>query len=184
MPAIICLLRGVNLGGHNKIKMDDLRALCTSLRCRNPQTYVQSGNVVFDSSENDLPKLADEVAAAIERKCGFCPAVVLRTVREMRGVVARNPFAARSGIEPAKLLVTFLVQKPSRAAAAALKQRSISPEELHLVGSEIYIYFPNGAGRSKLNWSNLDKVLQTTGTARNWNTVTKLLAMAESLESS
>lgn len=184
MPAIICLLRGVNLGGHNKIKMDDLRALCSSLKCGAPQTYVQSGNVVFNSSERDLSKLSEKIGAAIQRKCGFCPAVVLRTVAEMRGVVARNPFAARSGIEPGKLLVTFLAQKPSRAAAAALRQRTTSPEELHLVGSEIYIYFPNGAGRSKLNWSSLDKALQTTGTARNWNTVTKLLAMAESLESS
>lgn len=184
MPAIICLLRGVNVGGHNPIKMDDLRALCASLRCRNPQTYVQSGNVVFDSSEKDLAKLSRNIAAAIERKCRFRPGIVLRTASEMRGVVARNPFAARSDVEPSKLLVTFLAQKPSRAAAAALKQRSISPEELHLIGSELYIYFPNGAGRSKLNWSNLDKALETTGTARNWNTVTRLLAMAESLGSS
>ena len=184
MAAIVCLLRGVNLGGHNLIKMDALRALCISLKCRNPQTYVQSGNVVFDSAEKDWPKLSQKIAAAIEQKCGFRPSVILRTASELRAVVRRNPFAGRSGIEPGKLLVTFLAEKPGRAAVAALKERAISPEELHLIGSEIYTYFPNGAGRSKLNWSSLDKTLQTTGTARNWNTVTKLLAMAESLESS
>jgi len=183
MPAIVCLLRGVNLGGHNLIKMDDLRALCASLKCRNPQTYVQSGNVVFESGEKNQVTLSRKIAAAIERKCGFRPSVILRTAAELRGVVQRNPFAGRSGIEPGKLLVTFLAEKPARAAAAALKKRAISPEELHLIGSEIYVYFPNGAGRSRLNWSSLDKTLQTTGTARNWNTVTKLLAMAEAIES-
>ena len=184
MAAIVCMLRGVNVGGHNQIKMDDLRALCASLKCRNPQTYVQSGNVVFESAQKDRLKLSQAIAGAIERKCGFRPSVILRTASELRVVVKRNPFSGRAGIEPGKLLVTFLAEKPGRAAAAALKERAISPEELHLVGSEIYIYFPNGAGRSKLNWSNLDKTLQTTGTARNWNTVTKLLAMAEALESS
>ena len=184
MPAIICMLRGVNVGGHNQIRMDALRALCVSLKCGNPQTYVQSGNVVFDSAEKDLPKLSRQIAAAIEQKCGFRPSVLLRTASQMLGVVARNPFARRSGIEPAKLLVTFLAEKPGREAAAALQRLNINPEELHLIGSELYIYFPIGMGKSKLNWSSLDKTLKTTGTGRNWNTVTKLLEMADSLESS
>lgn len=184
MPVIICLLRGVNVGGHNQIKMDVLRALCVSLKFRDPQTYVQSGNVVFHSDEKDLAKLSCKIADSIERKCGFRPSVILRTAAEMHAVVARNPFAKRSGIEPGKLLVTFLAQKPTREAANALLQLKVSPEELHLIGSELYIYFPVGAGKSKLNWSNLDKILKTTGTARNWNTVTKLLEMAESLEAS
>ena len=183
MSPIICLLRGVNVGGHNKIKMDALRALCVSLKLRNPQTYVQSGNLVFQSHETNLPQLSQKLEAAIERKFGFRPPVILRTAADLRRVIAQNPFAKRPGIEPAKLLVTFLADKPSREAANSLLQLKINPEELHLIGRELYIYFPNGAGKSKLNWPNLDKTLQTTGTARNWNTVTKLLEMANSPES-
>ena len=84
MAAIISLLRGVNVGGHNKIKMEELRALYESLELREPQTYVQSGNVVFSSKERNLATLAGKIEDAIEKKCGFCPEVVLRTVSEMR----------------------------------------------------------------------------------------------------
>jgi len=98
MPVIICMLRGVNVGGHNMIKMDALKALCVSLKLKDPQTYVQSGNVVFGSGEEDLPKLARRLQDAIEKAHGFRPGVVLRTAGELREVVARNPFAKRSGI--------------------------------------------------------------------------------------
>src|ERR1041385_1379649 len=93
MPIIICMLRGVNVGGRNMIKMDALKALCVSLKLKDPQTYVQSGNVIFNSGEKDLDKLTKRLQDAIERTVGFRPGVMLRTLAELQQVVARNPFA-------------------------------------------------------------------------------------------
>jgi uncharacterized protein (DUF1697 family) len=182
MPVIICLLRGVNVGGHNLIKMDALKALCVSLKLKDPQTYVQSGNVIFSTEENDLAKLGTRIQDAIERKIGFRPNVMLRTAAEMRKVVARNPFAKRSGIEPGKLLVNFLLSDPGKQAREKALAIKIGPEELHLVGREAYIYFPNGQGRSKFPWPAIERALGTSGTGRNWNSVTKMLEMAEKLK--
>jgi uncharacterized protein (DUF1697 family) len=181
MTVIISMLRGVNVGGHNKIKMEALRALYESLKLRDAQTYVQSGNVVFRTNERDIARLTKRIEDGIERKFGFRPDVILRTAAEMREVVARNPFAKRRGIEPSKLLVTFLASDPDAEAREKVRQMKCDPEELRMEGREIYIYFPNGMGRSKLPWARLDKVLKTPVTGRNWNSVTKMLEMAEKI---
>jgi uncharacterized protein (DUF1697 family) len=182
MPVVISMLRGVNLGAHNRIKMDALCALYASLKLENACSYVQSGNVIFRTKEKNLAALAAKIQAAIEKKFGFRPEVILRTPDEFRKAIAANPFAARRNIEPGKLLVTFLSSEPGPEARAALDRFKDYPEELHLKDRELYIYFPNGAGRTKLPWSSVEKFLKVTGTARNWNSVTKMLAMAEELE--
>jgi uncharacterized protein (DUF1697 family) len=182
MTVIISMLRAVNVGGHNKIKMDALRALYDSLKLRDAQTYVQSGNVIFRSDERDTPRLAKRIQDAIERKFGFRPDVILRTAAEMREVIARNPFAKRREIEPGKLLVSFLASDPGEEAREKVRQMKCDPEELRIDGRELYIYFPNGQGRSKLSLGALEKTLKTPATGRNWNSVTKMLEMAEKLE--
>ena len=116
MPVIVSMLRGVNVGGHNMIRMDALRTLYISLKLLDPQTYVQSGNVVFRADCRDLVKLADQIEIAIERSVGFRPRVILRTAAEMREVVARNPFATRRGIEPNKLTVIFPRERSRRGS--------------------------------------------------------------------
>ena len=184
MPAIISMLRGVNVGAHNRIKMDALRALYESLGLRDPQTYVQSGNVVFRTDKRDLLALAKRIEDIIERGFGFRPAIILRTSAELRDVTARNPFASRRGIEPSKLLVTFLASDPGVAVRDQVLKIKTDPEELRMDGRELYIYFPNGMARPKMSWAMLEKTLKTPGTGRNWNSVTKLLEMAERLEAS
>ena len=175
------MLRGVNVGGHGKIKMDALRALCKELQLEDAQTYVQSGNVVFRAKESNESKLGTKIQHAIEHEFGFAPAVILRTTQEMRAVIKANPFAKRKDIEPGKLLVDFLREPPSGELEARIAALKPSPEELHLVGRELYIYFPNGQGQSKFV-PMLDRVLRDSVTGRNWNSVTKLLEMAEALE--
>jgi uncharacterized protein (DUF1697 family) len=181
MPVIICMLRGVNVGGHNMIKMESLKALCVSLKLKDPQTYVQSGNVIFQTQEKDLEKLTRRIQDAIEKAHGFRPGVVLRTAAELREIVARTPFARRSGIEPGKLLVNFLAADPGKQAREKALAIKIGPEEMHLIGREAYIYFPNGQGRSKFPWAAIERALGTFGTGRNWNSVTKMLEIAEQI---
>jgi len=181
MPVIICMLRGVNVGGHNMIKMDALKALCVSLKLKDPQTYVQSGNVIFQTEEKDQEKLTRRLQDAIEKAHGFRPGVMLRTAAELQQVVVRNPFAKRSGIEPGKLLVNFLAADPGKQAREKALAIKIGPEEMHLVGREAYIYFPNGQGRSKFPWAAIERALGTSGTGRNWNSVTKMLEIAEKM---
>jgi uncharacterized protein (DUF1697 family) len=182
MAVIISMLRGVNVGGHNQIKMDALRALYEKLGLRDVQTYVQSGNVVFRSKERSLSALGKRIEDAIEKSSGFRPLVVLRTPAELRDVIARNPFAKRSGIEPGKLLVTFLASAPGLEALEQALKIETEPEELRIDGREAYIYFPNGMGRPKMSWPKIERALKTSGTGRNWNSVTKLLEIAEKLE--
>ena len=182
MPVIISMLRGVNVGGHNKIKMDALRALYESLGLRDPQTYVQSGNVVFRTDKRDLTALARRIEDAIEKSFGFRPAVILRTAAEVRDALAKNPFAKRNGVEPSKLLVYFLPTDPGARIRDQVLKLKTEPEELRLDGRELYIYFPNGMARPKMSWAVLERTLTVRGTGRNWNSVTKLLEMAERLE--
>jgi uncharacterized protein (DUF1697 family) len=184
MPVIIAMLRGVNVGGHNKIKMEELRALCKDLKLRDARTYVQSGNLIFKTDERDLDALAKRLQDAIERKFGFRPGMVLRTALEMRRVIARNPFAKRRGVEPNRLLVTFLAGEPAAEAREKAAQLDTSPEELRMDRHEVYIYFPNGMARPKVSWASIERILKTSGTGRNWNSVTKMLEIAEELEAS
>jgi uncharacterized protein (DUF1697 family) len=183
MTVVISLLRGVNVGGHNQIKMDALRDLYESLGLRDPQTYIQSGNVVFRTNAKNIAPLAKQIEDAIEHKFGFRHGVILRTTIELRDVVARNPFAKRSGIDASKLLVTFLAASPSPEARDMLLMLKTEGEEVRPDGREVYIYFPDGQGRSRV-WPAIEKALKKSYTGRNWNTVNKLLEMAETLEGS
>jgi len=184
MPVLISMLRGVNVGGHNSVEMGALRALYESLKFEAPRTYVQSGNVIFRSKENISPALAKKIQNAIERKFNCRPEVILRTTNELRKAIIASPFPASRGLEPGKILVTFLNAEPGPEANATLLKLKLKnyPEEIHLKGRELYIYFPNGAGKSKLPWSTIAEALKTQGTARNWNSVTKMLEIAEEME--
>ncbi len=164
------------------IKMDALRALYQSLGLQHVQTYVQSGNIVFRTDASEFLALASHIEQEIEGGFGFKPAVILRTLQQLREVVAENPFAKRRDITPDKLLITFLAVDLGQDAQDTLARLEVHPEEMRVRPSELYIYYPDGMGRSKLPIRAIDKILGTPGTSRNWNSVLKLLAMAESLE--
>jgi uncharacterized protein (DUF1697 family) len=182
MGVMVAMLRGVNVGGKNPVKMETLRAMCSSLGCTDVATYVQSGNVVFRTRERSLPAMTKRLEAAIEKEFGFSAAVTLRTAADLRRVVAANPFPEQAKSEPGKLLVTFLYDDPGDARRETVRAMKFEPELVRIEGREMYTYYPLGQGQSKLRWGPIDKALGTSGTARNWNSVTQLLAMAESLE--
>jgi len=182
MGVMISMLRGVNLGPHNRMKMEELRAVYESLKLQDPRTYVQSGNVLFKTKERDEAKLGARIQDGIEKKFGFRPEVILRTAEELKKAVAKNPFSARKNIDPSKLLVSFLTAAPRSDACEKLRALDTAPEELWIDGREIFIYYPNGLARPKFQWTKADKILNVVGTGRNWNSVTKMLAMAEEME--
>lgn len=173
MTTLVAVLRGINLGGNTKLKMDALRAHCETIGLRDVRSYIQSGNLVFRTS---LPDVETLLAAEIGKTFGVRTFAVTRTLAEMRSIVGHNPFP---GIAPTKLVVCFLQSKPTAAAVAAVEQMAITPEEVRISGREMYIHFPLGQGVSKLPMARIEKTLGTSGTSRNWNTVLALLAMAE-----
>jgi uncharacterized protein (DUF1697 family) len=184
MAAAISLLRGVNVGGHHNIRMEELREQYEALGLRHAQTYLQSGNVVFRTDARDFTRLSKRIADAIEQRFAFRPGVILRTAADLRGVIAANPFASRRDLDPSRLLVQFLASEPPADVRERILRIESEPEELRMGGRELYIYYPNGIARPKVPWTFIEKILQTPCTGRNWNTVRKLLEMAESLEGS
>ena len=178
MKAMIAMLRGVNVGGCHKLPMERLRAICEDLDLTRPQTFIQSGNVVFETKLKDEPALALRMETAIEAEFGFRASLVLRSAAEMRSVVARNPFSGRADVAPGRLLVTFLQSDPGEEARVAIRAIPADPEELVADGCEIFVHYPNGAGRSKLPVARIERAQKVPGTSRNWNSVLKLLALA------
>jgi uncharacterized protein (DUF1697 family) len=183
MAVIVSMLRGINLAGHHRVAMNDLRTLYEALGFKNPRTYIQSGNVVFDAKDKDIAKLSKALNGAIEKKFGFRADAVLRTREEIQALLTANPLAAR-GIEPARNVVVFLSDALESGAAMAMCQVCVAPEEIHTDGRHLFCYYPDGQGRSKLG-ALVDRQLgklKVMGTARNWNTVVKLLEMARAME--
>lgn len=176
MPALAAFLRGINVGPHKRMKMDALRKLFADLGFEEATTYLQSGNVVFQSAEPSSPKLVRQIEEGIEQAFGFRSEVILRTAEQMREVVDANPFAGRDGIEPSKLLVLFFATPISAEEKRAVQQFYADPEEIAVRDSELYIYYPSGIGRSKLD-GKLGKALKTSATGRNWNSVVNVLAL-------
>ena len=171
-----------NVAGYQKLNMEALRTLCSGLGLRDVQTYIQSGNVVFRADTGDPETLARKIEDGIHRKYGFRPDVIVRTTSELRKVIANNPFAGRPEVEPNRLLAVFMASAPARQAREQVVAMPCEPEELHIKGRELYIYYPNGMARPKIPMARIEKLLATPCTGRNWNTVNKLLGMAEALE--
>jgi uncharacterized protein (DUF1697 family) len=166
------------------MKMDALRELYESLGLRHAQTFIRSGNVICTVTARELPRVAARIEKAIEQNFGFPCDVIVRSAAELREALSRNPFAERTGIDPAKLLVTFLAGDPDPDGCAKILAMKVDPEELHLDGRTLYAYFPNGLAETKLSWPSIGKSLKTPATGRNLSTVQKLLALAEQLEAS
>lgn len=177
---VIGLLRGVNVGGTGKLPMEAWRAQAERLGFTQASTYIQSGNIVFVTREKNLAAVAAKIETAVEQEFGFRRPAILRTREQLRDVVARSPFPADR--DPAKLVVYFLAGAIDTAVQGRLQELAQGhPEEVVAGPHELFIYFPHGQGRTRLPLAKMEKALGVDCTARNWNTVAKLLAMAEEL---
>jgi uncharacterized protein (DUF1697 family) len=176
MPTYIALIRGINVGGHKKIRMADVKTLCEGLGLDDVRTHLQSGNVVFRTTKTDRARLAKD----LEKALAMDARVILRSAEEIRKVVAANPMAGEAERNPSAFIVVFLDEKPSAKAMQALRDAYSGPELMQLHGAELYILYGEGMGRSKLTNALIERKLGVAGTARNWNTVKKLVEMSES----
>ena len=170
MTVYISMLRAVNVGGTSRIKMDALRAVYESIGLKDARTLLQSGNVVFRSTLKDRERLAKRITQELERQLELHAEVIVRTLAELADIVERGPVLSPSA-DPSKLIVMFLSGVPDAAAQAALGKWHKGPEMLEMRGPEIYLYYPEGVGRSKLSGAVIENKLNTSGTARNWNTL-------------
>lgn len=166
------LLRGVNVGGRNKIAMADLRQILTDLGHGDVKTHLQSGNGVL-SADQAPDELAAGIATAITARTGLKCAVMIRTGAELAEVVAGNPLGHEPE-NPSRFFVAFLSAEPQKAAAAALAKQDFGSDRAWLRGRHVYSWVPNGLADTKLTYALLEKQLGVVATARNWNTVRKL----------
>lgn len=178
MPVFVAFLRGVNVGGHQKLPSAALKAVCESAGVTEVRTYLQSGNAVFRSASKSEGTVASAIRAELKKSTGLDVAVILRTPADLRRVVAENPFAEAAREQPGRLLVLFLAGPVTQRVRATLEKVRSPSEALAFGQDEVYAFFPDGAGRSKLADAFTPKKLGVECTARNWNTVNALLAMA------
>ncbi len=185
MSTHVALLRGINVGGGGKLPMADLRALVSSLGHRDVRTYIQTGNMLFTPSDTDTSALAAGLHAAIAEKFGLRSAVIVISKAELAGVISASPYSAEP--EPRYVHGVFLAAAPGQAAQdwvreqVAAAQSQGSRDEAAFGGRVLYVHTPDGFGNSELAKTLLTKRASpvSTGTARNWNTITKLLALCD-----
>ena len=179
MTTFVSLFRGINVGGHQTIGMDELKDLHVSLGLKDIVIYIRTGNVIFTSDEADLAQLTKQIENGFAKKFGFHVNVMVRTSAELQEIIANNPFQNQPMKESKWVVVLFLATHPDRTALEDLQKTYVGPEEFYLTGKELYIYYANGIGRSKLTLPLIEKKLKTHGTGRNWNTILQLQKMIQ-----
>jgi len=175
MNTYISMLRGINVSGQKKIRMADLKNMYETLRFGNVQTYVQSGNVIFDSDEQDFVELRKNIEAQIEKTFGFSVPVLLRTADDFKRVIENHPFKNEEAI---RVLVTFLYTQPEQSKFEELKQYKDKVDQFAIGEQEIFLFCPGGYGRTKLSNAFFEKKLDVVATTRNWKSVNTLYQMA------
>lgn len=173
----IALLRGINVGGHNKVPMAELRALCEALGWAEVRSYVQSGNLVFEAA-GEPGGLEAELERAIERTFELSIAVVVRAAADWPGYVAGNPFPGASESAPNAVMLALSKAPPKPGAVEGLLERAVDGERVERVGDALWIHYAGGSARSKLSPALLNRLVGSPVTLRNWRTVLKLDELA------
>jgi len=175
MQPYIAILRGINVSGHNKIPMLELKAMFEGLGYKSVVTYIQSGNVIFKTAKaKDDTVIASKVEAAINRTFNYTVPVIIRSLQEMETAVTNNPFIGQDGIDIEKLHITFLASVPDTASLEKISQYDYPPDKFIILQKEVYLYCPGGYGNTKLSNTFFENKLKTTATTRNWKTVNTL----------
>lgn len=182
MTIYIALIRGINVGGKNRLPMQALVAMLGAMGCHRAKTYIQSGNAVFESAAKDGLELSHQISLEIGQQCGFEPYVFILEFQEMQGAIAANPFP-QAAADPKAVHVGFLAVPPEHPKLEKLEELRKDSEDFRLLDKAFYLYAPEGTGRSKLA-ANAEKLLGVAMTSRNWKTVSAVWDIAQSLECS
>ncbi len=177
MKTYVALFRGINVGGKNALPMKELVAILEDLQSRNIKTYIQSGNAVFESRENNASRLSNNISSEIRKRRGFEPYVLLLGLEELEKAIAGNPFPEAEA-DPRTLHVGFLASVPKKPDLKTLESLKSGSERFRLIGRFFYLHAPEGIGRSRLA-ANAERLLGVSMTDRNWRTVYKLMEMAK-----
>ncbi len=172
----VALMRGINVGGKNKLPMSELRTIFEELRCESVRTYIQSGNVVFAADARLAKVVAEQVSNRIADMFSISVPVIVRSAAEYKRAVRTHPLATPD-MPDSTVHVMFLADKPKAAQVRSLDADRSPGDSFKVVGKEIYLLSPNGAARSKLTNAYFDRSLNTISTTRNWRTCQKLLEM-------
>lgn len=178
MNTYIALLRGINVGGNKLIKMQELKAMFQALQYTNVRTYIQSGNVIFESEAASGEELAGVISRQIRETFGFEVPVMIRTLEELEAAIAGNPFALEEPEASKRLYVSFLAAEPAAEALEKLRPYEDGADKLRVIGKEMYTLYEVSVSESPLFKVPFDKLLGTAVTARNWNTLNKVAALA------
>ncbi len=178
MSVFISMLRGINVGAQKRLVMETLRGIYTQLGFTHVRTYVQSGNLVCECPEQDPASLTRLIEAQIEQTCGFRVEVFIRRPGEIQRILAGNPFLKDRNEDPSKLHVSFFYRAPSETGLSKLIAPDGISDEFVLGEMSVYLFCPNGYGKSKLTNSFFERKLGMPVTTRNWNTVNALYKMA------
>ena len=178
--AVAAFLKGVNVGGNKKIDMHGLRRAVASVGCEEVRTHLQSGNVTFACKEKNLGRLAADIERAIQGEYGFTSRVILRDAKSLAAAIEADPLA-QTATNPSRHLIGFLADSPASQAARAAEQMSTGKDLVSVVGKHLYMWCPDGISASPLFKVNFDRVLGTTVTMRNLNTVTKVAQMLDEI---
>jgi uncharacterized protein (DUF1697 family) len=180
MNLYISILRGINVSGQKLIKMDILKQMYENLNFENVRTYVQSGNVIFLSKQNDPKKLENIISSQIKSDFGLDVPVIVFNVETLESIIENNPFIKDKSKDISFLHVTFLADRPTHIDKNSLKEKQQENEEIEFTNQAVYLYCPNGYGKTKLNNNFLETKLKVTSTTRNWKTTNELLKIAKS----
>jgi len=177
VPRYVALLRSVNVAGHGRMAMHDLRSSFESLEYTGVATYIQTGNVLFSAGSKSETGIASAIEQRLAEDFGDSPAIIVRSVPELLRIGTSSPYA-KAGADPARHHVTFLAGAPAEAALAALTLPPSGRDELVVEGREVYVHTPDGYAETKFTGTFLERRLGVVSTTRNWNTVTKLCELA------
>lgn len=176
MAMHIAFVRGINVGGHHKIAMADLRKLLADLGFDRVTSLLQSGNLAFESGRQTGVRLERLLEKETETHLGMSVDYCVRSAAELGECIARNPFSKEARDDPSHLLAMFMKSAPSADNVAALQASIQGPELIACEGRQLYLVYPDGIGRSKVTGAVIERKLGLRGTARNWNTLQKLIA--------
>jgi uncharacterized protein (DUF1697 family) len=182
MKTYIAVLRGINVSGQKPIKMAELKEHLKQLDIENTLTYIQSGNIIFNSKLTDYELLASNIRKLIFDRWGFDVPVILRELDELLRIKKDNPFIKNADFDPTKIAVVFLSNQPNKELIEGISTFKYPHDKFKIIGKEIYLHYPNGFGRSKLTINFFERKLKVSCTSRNWKTLNKLIEIAEKVK--